>query len=83
MALTTPTGTCASEFASFCVIVHFVRTVSAKYFPHIYNGRNLRKTAAPPVAREGRKTLKSIFFLFEEVVLIRETNRNFGIDGST
>ena len=59
-------GTCASVFASFCAIVHFVRTISAKDFPHIYNGRNLRKTP-PTVATEGRRTL-ILIYLCEEAV---------------
>ncbi len=62
-------GTCASVFASFCAIVHFVRTISAKDFPHIYSGRKLRKTA-PPVAREGHWTL-ILISCCEDVVLIR------------
>ncbi len=63
-------GTCASLFASFCAIVHFVRIISAKDFPHIYNGRNLRKTA-PPVAREGRRTL-ILISCCEDLVLIKK-----------
>ena len=60
----------------FCAVMLFVWTVSAKDFPHIYNGRNLRKTP-PTVATEGRRTL-ILIYLFEE-----ETNRNIRIDGST
>ncbi len=61
MASTTPTAHFFVEWApvhlyltAFGLFVHFARTISAKDFPHIYNGRNLRKTA-PPVAREGRR----------------------------
>ena len=53
--------------------------ISAKDFPHIYKGRNLRKTP-PTVAREGRRTLILILISRCEE---SETNRNIGIDGST
>ena len=67
MALSTPSkpspmptahrmSTCASIFTSFLCYYAFRWTVSAKDFPHIYNGINLRKTP-PTVATEGRRTL--------------------------
>ena len=52
-----------------CDIMLFVRTVSAKDFPHIYHRRNLRKTP-PTVAGEGCRTL-ILIYLCEEAVLIR------------
>ncbi len=76
MASTTPTAHFFVEWAPvhlyspvFCAIMLLVRTISAKDFPHIYNGRNLRKTP-PTVATEGRRTLMLIY-LCEEAVMTR------------
>ncbi len=74
MALTAPTAHFIAEWAPavhlyspvFCAIMLFVRTLSAKDFPHIYNGRNLRKTPST----EGRRTL-ILIFLCEEAVMTR------------
>ena len=76
MALTTPTAHFFVEWAPvhlyspvFCAIKLFVWTVSAKDFPHIYNGRNICKTP-PTVATEGRRTL-IIMYLCEEAAMTR------------
>ncbi len=74
MALTIPTAHFFAEWAPVhlylpvcCATMLFVRTISAKDFPHIYNGRNLRKTP-PTAATEGRIIL---IYLCEEAVMTR------------
>ncbi len=72
MASTTPTAHFFVEWhLCFCIcqFLCYCSFRSAKDFPHIYNARNLRKTA-PPVARECRRTLIFISCC-EDVVLIR------------
>ena len=77
MALTTPTAHFFLEWAPvhepvhlyspvFCAIMLFDWTVSAKDFPHIYNGRN----TPPTVTTEGRRTL-ILIHLCEEAVMTR------------
>ena len=87
MALTMPTThffvECAPVYLyspAFCAIMLFVWTVSAKDFPHIYNGKNLCKTP-PTVATEGRRTL-ILIYLCEEAVMTRKQQKHRGIDGS-
>ena len=64
---------CASIFTSFLCYYAFRWTVSAKDFPHIYNGINLRKTP-PTVATEGRGTL-ILIYVFEEAVMTRNQQK--------